>query len=189
MIKPIRNTEFIDDALSSGVDGDLVKYAVEYATTDVVNPNIRENSALGRDLMGDEFYDASGNRPDFGGDDFYDAKDIANDTFADDSIPDGYVGDEYSFYNSNGEAVIPKKKKGRKRTKVGKALRQAGKTALRTLTTPTGGRTSAGRMSATPPPPPRPKGWKGMSTGAKVAIIVGGLAVIGTAAYFIFKKK
>lgn len=40
--------------------------------------------------------------------------------------------------------------------------------------------------TSTPPPPPPPKG---MSTGAKVGIALGVIAVIGVGAYFIFKKK
>jgi len=186
MARAIRDTDFMDDSDVSGVDGDLVKYAVEYGPMGSVNPNVNENSALGRDMMGDEFYDAEGEKPTLGGDDFYDAKSEGNDTFADDTMPDSFDGGE----DYSNLTLINKKKRAKLKKSLKKAGKDIGKFAKSGLGLLAGGGAAAGQMSAPPPPPePTRKGWSGLSTGAKAAIVVGGLAVVGTIGYFLLKKK
>jgi hypothetical protein len=192
MAKAINDPEFIDDQLSSGVDGDLVRYAVEYSDMSPVNPNIIEASALSRDLSGDEFYDADGSKPNLGGDDFYDATGDDEQDYTDEVMPDsemdGADGEDYSNLT-----LISKKKRKKLKTglkKFGKNIENVGKAGLQTLL--------AGRQGATPetppmppPPPPMPekKGWAGLSTGSKTAIIIGGLAVLGFAGYMLLRKR
>jgi hypothetical protein len=192
MAKAINDPEFIDDQLSSGVDGDLVRYAVEYSDMSPVNPNIIEASALSRDLSGDEFYDADGSKPNLGGDDFYDATGDDEQDYTDEVMPDsemdGADGEDYSNLT-----LISKKKRKKLKTglkKFGKNIEKVGKAGLQTLL--------AGRQGATPetppmppPPPPMPekKGWAGLSTGSKTAIIIGGLAVLGFAGYMLLRKR
>jgi len=108
MGRAIVNYDFVDDSeMNSSIEGDLVKYAVEYSTMNTPNPNIIEDRNLAHGEIGDgEFYDADG-KPNLGGDDFYDATGEDFDTFAEDSMPDQSV-DEYE--NARG-----RKSKKRKR--------------------------------------------------------------------------
>jgi hypothetical protein len=45
------------------------------------------------------------------------------------------------------------------------------------------------RPASPPPPPPPPPPPKGLSTGAKIGIAVGGVAVLGLIIYLVTKKK
>lgn len=189
----IVNKEYVDDSAYSLVDGDIVNYAVEYSTMGTPNPNIIESAALGNDLMGDDYYDSVEGNADVGGDDFYDAKNGEGDDFADDYMPDDKMsldGEEYENFTLISKKKRAKLKRGLK--KFGKNLEKVGKVGLAALQKSQQG--GAGSSVPTLPPAPiqqtpTPKGWAGLSTGAKVAIVGGGLAVLGTIAYFVLNKK
>jgi hypothetical protein len=106
MGRAIVNYDFVDDSeMNSSIEGDLVKYAVEYSSMGVPNPNIIEDRNLANgEISSGDFYDAVG-KPNLGGDDFYDATGEEEDTFAEDSMPDQSV-DQYE--NARGK----KRRKG-----------------------------------------------------------------------------
>lgn len=192
MAQAINDPEFIDDQLSSGVDGDLVRYAVEYSDMSPVNPNIIEASALSRDLSGDEFYDAVGSKPNLGGDDFYDATGDDEQDYADEVMPDsemdGADGEDYSNLT-----LISKKKRKKLKTglkKFGKNLEKVGKAGLQALATSRQGVTAEAPVMPPPTPPmPEKEGWSALSTASKMAIVIGGLAIVGFAGYMLLRKK
>jgi len=188
----IVNREYVDDSAYSLVDGDIVKYAVEYGNTGVTNPNIIESTALGNDLMGDDYFNSADGNIDIGGDEFYDATGEESDNFADDYMPDERVNvdggdEEYENFTLVSKKKRAKFKRGLK--KFGKNLEKVGKVGLAALQNKQqGGSTTVPTL----PPPPieeAPKGWAGLSKGAKIAIVGGGLAVLGTIAYFVLSKK
>lgn len=209
MGRAIVNYDFVDDSeMNSSIEGDMVKYAVEYSTMNQPNPNVIEDRNLAHDdiSMG-EFYDADGGRPNMGGDDFYDATGIDNDTFAEDSMPDQSV-DEYE----NAKGKKKKRRRGgffsklldvqreRQKLKFGakdkmaqaqlESARQQGALAQSDVATAnalasaskssgSSSKTSSGGKS----------GWSGLSTTAKVGIVIGGVAVLGFVGYMLLKKK
>lgn len=186
----IVNQEYIDDSAYSLVDGDIVKYAVEYGTMNVPNPNVIESTALGNDLMGDDYYDSADGDADVGGDDFYDATGEDGDDFADDYMPDDKMsanGEEFDNFT-----LISKKKRAKLKAglkKFGKNLEKVGKAGLAAYQAKQQGATTSAPTLPSPIIEETPKGWAGLSTGAKVGIVGGGLAVIGTIAYFLIRKK
>jgi hypothetical protein len=186
MAQAIRDSEFMDDTMSSGVDGDLVKYAVEYGPTGRVNPNVNESSTLAKDMMGADFYDADGPKPDLGGDDFYDATGEGDQQYEDDFTPDDTDSEDYSNLTLINKKKRARMKKGLK--KFGKNIEKLGKAGLAALAA----KGAAGATAETPPEmpiEPEKTGWAGMSTAAKAAIIIGGVAVIGGIGYLIMKKN
>lgn len=193
---PIRqeivNKEYVDDSEYSLVDGDIVKYAVEYGSTSVPNPNIIESRALGNDLMGDDYFSSAEGKVDVGGDDFYDATGEESDNFADDYMPDerpSFDGQEEEYENFTLIGKEKRAKLNRGLKNIGKNIGKVGKLGLGALQRKGEG---AGATAPTLPPPPveQPrKGWAGLSTGAKIAIVGGGLAVLGTVIFLIVRKK
>lgn len=206
MGRAIVNYDFVDDSeMNSSIEGDLVKYAVEYSTMNQPNPNIIEDRNLANgDISSGDFYDASG-RPNMGGDDFYDATGEDNDTFAEDSMPDQSV-DEFenargkkkkkkSFFNKllDVQAERQKMKFGAK-DKMAQAqlesARQQGALAQSDVATANAlasASKSSGSSSKTSSE--GKSGWSGLSTTAKVGIVIGGVAVLGFVGYMLLKKK
>jgi hypothetical protein len=224
MGRAIVNYDFVDDSeMNSSIEGDLVKYAVEYSTMGVPNPNIIEDRNLANgDISSDEFYDADG-KPNLGGDDFYDATGGEEDTFADDSMPDQSV-DEYE--NARGKKrkrkgfldklredrkEIRKNRSGffnklldvqkqRQEMKFGakdkmaqaqlESAKQQGALAQSDVATATA-LASANKLGGTTDKTSSEgkSGWSGLSTTAKVGIVIGGVAVLGFVGYMLIKKK
>lgn len=194
------NPAIIEDAaLSNGVDGSVLNYAVEYSTMNTPNPNIAEDH-----MLADEFYNSSGG----GGDDFYDATG-GPDEFPDDSQPDARFDGEYSNFTiwskrrRKGFAKKWKKagkdiEKGANKfgkniekgaRQLGKNLEKVGKVGLDALLASQNGGAAAPAMPMEQPVEQNKKGWSGLSTPAKVGIIVGGIAVVSTVAYLVLNKN
>lgn len=210
MGRGIVNYDFTDgreqDVMSS-IDGNLVKYAVEYSTMGVPNPNVIEDRNLANgEISSGDFYDASGG---MGGDDFYDATGSDNDTFAEDSMPDSMVDSE--FENARGKKR-GKKRKGffnklldvqsdRQKMKFGakdkmaqaqlESSKQQGALAQSDVATATAlanASKSSGSTNKTSSSGEK-SGWSALSKGAKIGIVVGGVAVLGFVGYMLFRKK
>lgn len=204
------NNEQELDPMSS-IDGNVVKYAVEYSTMNTPNPNIIEdrNLAYG-DIGSGDFYDADG-ESNLGGDDFYDATGEDDDTFAEDSMPDSMFDGDYE--NAGGKRRKGKKRgKGffnklldvqreRQKMKFGakdkmaqaqlESARQQGALAQSDVAT-ANALASASKSSssnANKSSSGEKSGWSGLSTGAKVGIVVGGVAVLGFVGYMLLRKK
>ena len=202
------NNEQELDPMSS-IDGNVVKYAVEYSTMNTPNPNIIEDRNLANGEIGSgDFYDADG-ESDFGGDDFYDATGEDDDTFAEDSMPDSMFDGDYE--NAGG-----KKKKGRRKgffqrlldvqserqkMKFGakdkmaqaqlESARQQGalaKSDVATANALASASKSSGSNAKTSSSGEK-SGWSGLSKGAKIGIVVGGVAVLGFVGYMLLRKK
>jgi len=223
MGRAIVNYDFTDgreqDVMSS-IDGNLVKYAVEYSTMGVPNPNIIEDRNLANgEISSGDFYDASGG---MGGDDFYDATGDDNDTFADDSMPDQSVD---QFENARGrkkkrkgffDKVMDARKERRKnrsgffnklldvqkqrqQAKFGakdkmaqaqlESSRQQGALAQSDVATATALANASKTSGSTDKTSGEKTGWSALSTGAKVGIVVGGVAVLGFVGYMLLRKK
>jgi len=207
MGRGIVNYDFVDDSeMNSSIEGDLVKYAVEYSTMGVPNPNIIEDRNLSNgDIGSGEFYDAIG-KPNLGGDDFYDATGEDEDTFAEDSMPDQSV-DEFenargkkrrkknSFFNKllDVQAERQKMKFGAKDKQAQAQLESAkqqgalAQSDVATATALANASKSSGSSSKTSSG--EKSGWSGLSTTAKVGIVIGGVAVLGFVGYMLMRKK
>ena len=208
MGRAIVNYDFVDDSeMSSSIEGDLVKYAVEYSTMNEPNPNIIEDRNLANgDISSGDFYDAIG-RPNMGGDDFYDATGIDNDSFAEDSMPDQTV-DEYE--NVKGKKRRKKKKRffdklldvqaERQKMKFGakdkmaqaqlESARQQGALAQSDVATANAlASASKSSGSSNKSASETKSGWSALSTTAKVGIVIGGVAVLGFVGYMLLKNK
>ena len=208
MGRAIVNYDFVDDSeMSSSIEGDLVKYAVEYSTMNEPNPNIIEDRNLANgDISSGDFYDAIG-RPNMGGDDFYDATGIDNDSFAEDSMPDQTV-DEYE--NVKGKKRRKKKKRffdklldvqaERQKMKFGakdkmaqaqlESARQQGALAQSDVATANALASASKSSGSSDKSASETKsGWSGLSTTAKVGIVIGGVAVLGFVGYMLLKNK
>ena len=208
MGRAIVNYDFTDgqeqDVMSS-IDGNVVKYAVEYSTMGVPNPNIIEDRNLANGEIGSgEFYDASGG---MGGDDFYDATGEDNDTFAEDSMPDDMVDKE--FENARGKKKGKKRKSffnrlldvqsERQKMKFGakdkmaqaqlESARQQGALAKSDVATATALANASKSSGSSNKASGEKSGWSALSTGAKVGIVVGGVAVLGFVGYMLLRKK
>lgn len=207
MARPIVNYDFVDDSeMVSSVEGDLVKYAVEYSTMSVPNPNWIESSDLANGDISSDFYGSHGSN--LGGDDFYDATGEDGDTFAEDSMPDQTI-DEYE----NVKGKKRKKKKGffnklldvqaeRQKMKFGakdkmaqaqlESARQQGALAQSDVATATAlanASKSSGSNAKTSGSSDGSSGWGALSSTAKIGIVLGGVAVIGLTIFFVMKKK
>jgi hypothetical protein len=206
MGRAIVNYDFVDDSeMNSSIEGDLVKYAVEYSTMNTPNPNIIEDRNLANgDISSGDFYDADG-KPNLGGDDFYDATGSEEDTFAEDSMPDQTV-DEYenargkkkkkkTFFNKllDVQADRQKMKFGAK-DKMAQAqlesARQQGALAQSDVATASAlANASKSSGSSSKTSSEGKSGWSGLSTTAKVGIVIGGVAVLGFVGYMLLRKK
>jgi len=205
----------------SSIDGNVVKYAVEYSTMGVPNPNIIEDRNLANGEIGTgDFYDASGN---MGGDDFYDATGDDFDTFTDDSMPDSMVDE---FENAKGRKRKKRKRfldkymdaraerrknrsgffnklldvqKQRQQAKFGakdkmaqaqlESAKQQGALAQSDVATATALANASKTSGSADRTSEEKTGWSGLSTGAKVGIVVGGVAVLGFVGYMLLRKK
>jgi hypothetical protein len=206
MGRAIVNYDFTDGReqdVMSNIDGNLVPYAVEYSTMGVPNPNIIEDRNLANgEISSGDFYDASGG---MGGDDFYDATGSDNDTFAEDSMPDSMI--DRDFDNALGRGKKGKKRgksffnklldvqSNRQKMKFGakdkmaqaqlESARQQGALAQSDVATAN----AIANASKSSGSNNEKTGWSALSTGAKVGIVVGGVAVLGFVGYMLLRKK
>ena len=209
MGRGIVNYDFTDgreqDVMSS-IDGNVVKYAVEYSTMGVPNPNIIEDKNLANGEIGSgEFYDASGG---IGGDDFYDATGDDNDTFAEDSMPDAMANE---FENALGRKKKKRRKRGgffnklldvqkqRQQMKFGakdkmaqaqlESARQQGALAQSDVATANALANASKSSGSSNKTSGEKTGWSALSKGAKIGSVVGGVAVLGFVGYMLLRKK
>jgi hypothetical protein len=209
MGRGIVNYDFTDgreqDVMSS-IDGNLVQYAIEDGNTSMPNPNIIEDRNLANgEISSGDFYDASGG---MGGDDFYDATGVDNDTFADDSMPDQSID---QFENARGRKRKKRKKRGgffnklldvqkqRQQAKFGakdkmaqaqlESAKQQGALAQSDVATATALANASKTSGSADKTSEEKTGWSGLSKGAKIGIVVGGVAVLGFVGYMLLRKK
>jgi len=224
MGRGIVNYDFTDGReqdVMSNIDGNLVKYAVEYGYTGMPNPNVIEDRNLANgEISSGDFYDASGG---MGGDDFYDATGDDNDTFADDSMPDQSID---QFENARGRKRKKRKRffdkvmdarkerrknrsgflnklldvqKQRQQAKFGakdkmaqaqlESAKQQGALAQSDVATATALANASKTSGSADRTSEEKTGWSALSTGAKVGIVVGGVAVLGFVGYMLLRKK
>ena len=210
MGRAIVNYDFTDGReqdVMSNIDGNLVPYAVEYSTMGVPNPNIIEDRNLANgEISSGDFYDASGG---MGGDDFYDATGSDNDTFAEDSMPDSMI--DRDFDNALGRGKKGKKRgksffnklldvqSNRQKMKFGakdkmaqaqlESARQQGALAQSDVATANALANASKSSGSSNKTSGEKTGWSALSKGAKIGIVVGGVAVLGFVGYMLFRKK